>query len=138
MKKVYIDEKTGRTRVVTVNNEPTRTQQQFKQQVDVNNIVAKYKKTGTWQHLATKQGIYADVSDMSDYQESLEKVMKAQEAFSLLPSELRTRFANDPAQLLQFLQNEQNREEAEKLGLVNKRDKPNDAIKPPEPTQPKT
>lgn len=136
MKKVYIDEKTGRTKVVTVNLEPSKTQQQFKDEVEINNIVKKYKRTGTWHHQASKAGIYADVSQMTDYKESVDKVMKAQEAFSLLPSELRTRFANDPSQLLAFLQDQNNREEAEKLGLINKRDELNDAkpISPAPPT----
>ena len=36
-----------------------------------------------------------------------------------LPADLRKRFSNDPGQLLSFLENEDNRAEAIKLGLVN-------------------
>jgi len=37
-----------------------------------------------------------------------------------LPADLRARFDNDPAQLIQFLENSDNKDEAIKLGLVNK------------------
>jgi len=36
----------GRIKVQTINNQDTRTQQQFKDDVDVNNIIKKYKRTG--------------------------------------------------------------------------------------------
>lgn len=111
-------EKIGkRVRVSTVNNEESRTQQQFKDQCDVNLIVAKYKKTGEWLHLTRKQGIYADVSEITDYHEATQKVLNAQTAFAALPSHLRNRFQNDPAQLLAFLQDPKNYDEGVSLGL---------------------
>jgi phage internal scaffolding protein len=36
-----------------------------------------------------------------------------------LPAQIRSRFDNDPAKLIDFLENEQNHDEAIKLGLVN-------------------
>jgi len=107
-----------RTRVSTVNNTPTRTQQQFRDQVDVNNIIAKYKKTGEWQHLTHRQGVYADVSNITDYQTSLNKVIRANAAFASLPAQIRLRFENDPSKLLAFMQDPQNYDEGVKLGLI--------------------
>lgn len=109
-----------RVRVRTVSVLPSRTQQQFAEQVDVNNIVSKYKKTGEWLHLTRKQGVYADVSNITDYKESVDKVHMAHAAFAALPSALRNRFQNDPAQLLAFLQDPSNRDEAISLGLIDK------------------
>jgi hypothetical protein len=37
-----------------------------------------------------------------------------------LPANIRSRFDNDPAKLIDFMENPANREEAESLGLVNK------------------
>jgi Chlamydia-phage Chp2 scaffold (Chlamy_scaf). len=54
-----------------------------------------------------------------DYQTSLDTIMTAQAAFNDLPSKLRKRFDNDPSQLLSFLQNPQNRDEAIELGFID-------------------
>lgn len=117
MKKV-IKETSGRVRVQTINDLDTRTQQQFKEQCDINNIISKYKKTGMITHLAQKQGVFADVSKIKDYHQSLQKVLDANAAFNLLSAEVRARFQNDPAQLLQFLQDPKNYDEGVKLGLL--------------------
>jgi phage internal scaffolding protein len=45
--------------------------------------------------------------------------MAAEDEFDALPAQIRARFENEPANLIDFLSNEQNRDEAEKLGLVN-------------------
>ena len=44
--------------------------------------------------------------------------MIIQDDFMELPAQLRSRFNNDPAELIDFLGKEENREEATKLGLV--------------------
>jgi len=109
-----------RVRIQTINNLPTKTQQQFASQCEINNIIKKYQKTGQWLHVTSKQGVYADVSQISDYAESLQKVLNANSAFNSLPSNLRARFENDPSQLLAFLQDSNNKEEAISLGLIPK------------------
>jgi len=126
--KIMIKRADGSVRVATVNDEPSLTQQSFKDQVDVNNIVKKYQTTGEWLHLTKKQGIYADVSEITDYQESLYKIARAQDAFMSLPGDLRQQFGNDPAQLLAFLQDPANREKAQQMGLIQKQDDPGDTI----------
>lgn len=93
------------------------TQQQFKAECDVNNILAKYKKTGLLSHVSKTQGQFGDFSDLNDYQTSLHKVMQAQESFGLLPSEVRNKFQNDPGKLIEFLADPKNDEESYKFGL---------------------
>lgn len=98
------------------------TQQQFKAECDVNNILAKYKKTGLISHLAKHKGNFGDFSNFEDYQTSLHKVMQAQESFGHLPSELRNKFQNDPGKLIEYLGDKANDEEAIKYGLKIKKD----------------
>ena len=100
------------------------TQQQFKAECDVNNILAKYKRTGMLSHIQKHQGNFGDFSSIEDYQSSLGKLMQAQQSFESLPSELRAKFENDPAQLISFLSDEKNNAEAVKLGLKIERKAP--------------
>ena len=93
------------------------TQQQFKEECDVNNILAKYRKTGLVTHLSKHQGKFGDFSSLEDYQTSIGKIQEAQQSFLQLPSELRSKFENDPAKLIEFLSDANNDEEAVKYGL---------------------
>lgn len=107
----------GTKRVYTVNEEPSKTDQSFKDEVNVNNIISKFNKTGQISHLAKKQGMYADLSTIEDLHTSLTQVVQAQEAFDSLPAELRRRFGNSPVEMVNFLQDPANDQEAVKLGL---------------------
>ena len=64
------------------------------------------------------------IFSIRDYQSSLGKLMQAQQSFESLPSELRAKFENDPAQLISFLSDEKNNAEAVKLGLKIERKAP--------------
>lgn len=111
----------GRVHVESINDLPSMTQQQFKDECDINNIMKKYASTGQFTHLTSKQGAYSDFSMITDYQEMLETVRYAQDAFASLPADVRTRFANDPGNLLGFIQDPSNYDEGVKLGLLNAR-----------------
>lgn len=111
----------GSKRVATVNEEPTRTQQQWKDMVNVNNIMAKYKRTGSISHLRNVQnGVYADLTTIPDYMSALMTVHQAREAFESLPALVREKFKHDPAQLIDYLKDPKNKDEAIELGLVKK------------------
>jgi len=56
---------------------------------------------------------------VSDYHTALNAIRASEEAFMSLPAKLRVKFDHDPNALLQFLQNEQNRDEAIQLGLID-------------------
>jgi len=122
MKKIIRSED-GKTKVFTVNELPTKTQQQFKIETDVNYIVSKYKNTGIWP-ASQKIGQYLDVSEVPDYHTAMNTVISAQNAFNALPAQLRNRFRNDPHELLQFLQNPENYDEGVKLGLFEQKQQP--------------
>lgn len=84
--------------------------------------MAKYQTTGQFTHTTSKIGRYADFSSIQDYREMLDTVRYAQEAFAILPAEMRKRFDNDPSQLLDFVQDPNNYDEGVKLGLLNPRE----------------
>lgn len=130
MEKIIERRSNGTKRVATApSNKPTRTQQQFAKDCDVNNIIAKYKKTGTVTHVRNQaEGVYANLIDIPDYQGAMQHIINAQNAFGDLPASTRARFGNDPQQLIDFLKNPENKEESIKLGL---RAKPIEAPKDP-------
>jgi len=97
------------------------TQQQFADDCDINSIMKKHAKLGTVPGNASP-GYFADVSNFGDFQQAHQMVKEAEEAFMALDSGIRDRFKNDPGLLLNFLQIDANRAEAEALGLLKKSD----------------
>jgi len=96
----------------------TRTQQHFKDETDINNILRQFNITGQLPNKAiTPQ--YGDFTGIRDYHSALNAVIAAEDEFMTLPATLRARFDNDPAALIQFLDNPENKTEAIKLGLLN-------------------
>lgn len=96
-----------------------RTQQQFKEETDINEIVRRFGLTGTLPdnpHMPN----YGDFTGISDFKTAVDMVAQAESAFMEFPAELRARFQNDPQRLMEFLDNEANRKEALELGLVAK------------------
>ena len=102
-------------------NEPSMAQQHFKDECDVNNILRKYESTGLVTHVANGTPSYGDFSSVLEFQQAQNILIEAEDAFEALPASLRKRFDNDPAVMLEFIENPDNREEAEKLGLVAKK-----------------
>jgi len=100
----------------------SRTVQSHREACDIPSIVAKYKRTGQLpiMRMQARQGSFGDFSDAPEYQECLNRVIEAQTAFDALPARVKERFRNDPANLLAFLADEKNTEEAVALGLVEK------------------
>lgn len=102
---------------------PSRTQQQFKDECDVNNILLNYVNTGVLTHTSDQVPVFGDFSEMpSDYGEALALIKKSEDQFASLPAAVRDRFDNQPLSLVKFLQDRKNYDEAVKLGLVNKRE----------------
>lgn len=101
------------------NNEPSLTDQQFEAETNVNNIMKKHMGSmdSAYQH-SLKTGVYADLTNITDYQSMLETVRHAQEAFDTLPAQTRFKFENDPAKLISFLSDPKNKDEALSLGLI--------------------
>jgi phage internal scaffolding protein len=118
--KYIVKTKEGRKKVFTINNEASKTDQQWKQDVDVNSIMKKYISGKGITHLAKIRGTYADVSNVPDLATAMQQLKTADELFMGLPAALRAKFENDPAKMVEYLQDPKNNEEAVKLGLKTK------------------
>lgn len=94
----------------------SRTEQHFKKECDVNQILAKYQRTGAITHWTQREPTYGEIP-FGSLQEAIQMVEQAQESFNALPSQVRKRFQNDPAQFLAFVQDPSNAEEMAELGL---------------------
>ncbi len=114
---------------------PGRTKQSFQEETDINTIMARFVKTGMLEFVNKHNPQYGDVSNV-DFQTSMETVAKSREMFADLPAKIRDRFNNDPAELLEFLDNPENKEEAVLLGLA--KPAPKAPEKEKEPTPPAT
>lgn len=89
----------------------------FAVECDINEIVRRFGLTG---QLPTGVVVptYVDFDGVVDFHSAMNLVAQANEAFDALPAEVRARFVNDPGKLVEFVSQEENRAEAEKLGLV--------------------
>lgn len=97
--------------------EASATQQSFADECDVNIIMARWAKTGIMPQ-GSRQSQFGDFTGAEDYQSAMNAVIAAQNAFDALPANIRKRFENDPAQLLAFINDVNNRDEAISLGLI--------------------
>lgn len=107
----------GTKRIQLANDIPALTDQSFKDDCDINSIMKRLRKTGHISHMRHSPGTYADLTSITDLHTSIIQVQKAQEAFDTLPAQVRKRFHNDPSQLVDFLHDSANDEEAIQLGL---------------------
>jgi phage internal scaffolding protein len=100
--------------------EPSLTQQHFKDETDINNILRQFNITGLLPENALSPR-YGDFTGINDYHSALNAVIAAEDGFMALPADLRARFSNNPEELINFLDNPQNKDEAIRLGLVDQK-----------------
>lgn len=99
------------------------TKQEFKDECDINRIMARYAQTGELPP-GLGLGSFGDFSDVGSYQEAIERVRDAEAQFAALPSKVRERFGNDAANMLAFVEelgaskDVKLMEEAKALGLL--------------------
>lgn len=103
--------------------EPSLTQQHFKDDADINVILDRFGQ-GHEIPKNYRSPQYGDFEGVDDYQTALNAVREAAEAFLELPALVRERFGNDPQQLIDFVGDDKNRDEAVKLGLLEPGDHP--------------
>lgn len=96
---------------------PSRTQQHFAEEVDINTIVKRFGLTG---ELPTHVPhiLQGDFTNVIDFQSAMDMIVSAREAFMEQPADIRARFDNDPQKFLDFVSSKDNLDEAIKLGLV--------------------
>lgn len=96
---------------------PSKTKSEFKDECDINNVVARALRTGTLP-VIDREALYADFSEVSDYATASVKIAEATQAFEQLPSSIKEQFENDVTKLLNFVDDPANEAEAIKLGLL--------------------
>lgn len=96
-----------------------RTKQSFRDECDINKLMARYDKTGIFP--VGKEGYrFGDFSSVGDYQSSLNLVNHARDQFDNLSLEIRKRFNYNPALLLEFVSDPKNYKEGVELGIFDK------------------
>lgn len=112
----------GSDRVRVPANIPSdsETHQSFADACNINNIIRKYRTTGLVDHVNRYQGNYTDYSNPVDYQTALNTIIAADEVFMSLPSDIRSRFENDPGKFLNFVDDPKNADALVEMGLAKK------------------
>lgn len=100
--------------------EPSMTQQHFKDETMIDNILQKYAETGfLTDPFSPKRPIqFGDFSDVTDFQTAQNAVARATEYFESLPSRIRSSFNNSPQEFLNALNDPEQRSNLEELGFV--------------------
>ena len=99
------------------------TRQEFKDECDLGMIIKKFSANpeGLEALLNAQnyvQSRFDDVSGFVDFRTALEQVERANVAFMQLPPAVRTKFDNDPARFLDFVDDPKNIDELRALGLA--------------------
>lgn len=110
---------------------PSLTRQSHADESDINRILGKWRQTGFINNVNLHRPAYEDFSNTEGYMEAMNAIKKAEEVFAALPSRVRARVGNDPAALVDFVNDPANDEELRELGLKNPVEE-----KPPIPAQP--
>lgn len=103
---------------------PGRTKQEYKDETDVNKIMARFRTTGQLTHLRKADPQFIDCTKVPEFGAMYLKVRAAEDVFMALPARVRARFENDPGQFYEFLRDDRNYDEAVELGLVKKKEQP--------------
>lgn len=114
-----------RDRRVKICEGESMTQQSFKKECDINEIMRRFRKSGDPHYLQRlgkyTEGSYGDFSQVMDYRSALDAVARAAEVFDALPAKVRREFDNDPARFLDFCEDPRNGEQLIAMGLATRR-----------------
>lgn len=109
------------------NPEENRTIQDAEPDTNINEILRRYGVTNDRMPTASELAKlpmsdqlarYGDFTGETDFQFQQNALIEARDAFMALPARVRKEFDNDPAKLLEFVHNPDNREKAKELGLL--------------------
>jgi hypothetical protein len=102
------------------------TQQQFKEDSDINVIIERFGVTGNLP-IVTTQPMAGDFTGVEDFQTAVQAVREAEANFMTLPAKIRERFGQDSQKFVDFCVDPANIEAVREMGL---------APKPPAPPVP--
>lgn len=96
--------------------------QSAEEESNINTIVRRFGITGELPS-DLKMPQSGDFTNLPDFHTAMNIVRRTQEEFLKVPADVRARFGNDPQAFMAFVEDDANREEAKRLGL----------LKPPQP-----
>ena len=91
--------------------------QSSKDECDINTIVRKFGLTGELPN-DIKMPQTGDFTNIPDFHTAMNIIRTTQEEFLRVPPEVRARFNNDPQRFMEFVEDDSNRDEARRLGLL--------------------
>jgi len=107
----------------TVTGEESLVQQHLADEVDINTIMRRFGATGLMPSF--REGVYADFTGITDFESAVQTVAEVNARFMRLPAEMRAKFENNPAMLVNMVQdmsedefNEFNKPEPEAQAVV--------------------
>jgi phage internal scaffolding protein len=99
--------------------EKSLTEQSHAPDCDINNILMKHNAGDIMAHVKYTQASFGDYTQINEYDEALNTVAKAQQAFEALPSKIREAFNNDPGKYVETVTDPSQREKLVELGMAN-------------------
>lgn len=114
-----IDGTKERKKVIIHTGDDSIVQKDMQDETDIKNILKKYGRTGVLP-IMQDEALYGDFSSVPDFQEAQNIIIRAEQQFNMLDSDLRKKFDNSPEKFLQFCTDEKNLEEMRELGLAKK------------------
>lgn len=102
---------------IDFSDSPSMTEQCHHDEVKIQNIMNKARKTGIVNHVAKYQGTYSDMTNAPDFYTAQNIIAEAKSMFESVPSDIRADFNNDAGQYLAFMQDPKNRDAIEGYGL---------------------
>lgn len=85
---------------------------------NINAIMRKYRRTGELPQPRNGGQLYGDFAMAEDFHTAQNRLVEAEEQFMALPSDLRGHFRNDPGLFFEYVNNPDNLEECQNLGLI--------------------
>lgn len=115
--------------------EESLTEQEHAEEADINYIAERFMRTGEAPQVLNLPTA-GDFSGIYDFQSAMNTIAQAREEFMTLPAKIRSRFNNDPAELLKFVDDKDNYDEAVKLGFIEKKPETGNAPRATVPAEP--
>lgn len=100
-----------------IQTKPSLTKQSFRDECDINVIMGRYLQTGVLDFVNKHQPQYITTTGV-DFHQAMLLVAESQTMFNDLPSAIRTKFKNNPAEFLDFCHDPKNLPEMAEMGLL--------------------
>lgn len=97
------------------NYDDGRTKQSFKDETDINMILARSHRGEAITHLAKYEAQYGDFSDISSLQEAHDRLQVGLKIFDDLPGEVKREFQQSPKKFFEYVNHPENKQKLDKL-----------------------